>query len=116
MSTSIAIKFNGISFESFKPSRGLRQGDPISHFLFNMCINSLSDEIKSESIRGNWKGLTFNNQNINLSHMAFVDDIVLFGEAILDNVQTMLRVVGSFCDLSGQKINFLKFQVICSIT
>lgn len=46
--------------------------------------------------------------------MSFAYDIVLFCEASLQNVQTMLPTVDLFCALSGQRINFHKSQVICS--
>lgn len=45
--------------------------------------------------------------------MTFADDIVIFGEVILNNIQSMIRIVEKFCEAFGQRINFVKSQVIC---
>lgn len=110
---SYSIRFNGITMESCIPSKGLRQGYPTSPLLFNLCIQFLSEVINLEASRGSWKALKFNNQDPHISHMAFADDIVIFGEATLSNIQFMINLVEYFCHFSGQRINFLKSQVIC---
>jgi hypothetical protein len=46
-SLSFAIKINGILTETFRPSRGIRQGDPISPYLFLLCFEGLSCLLKS---------------------------------------------------------------------
>lgn len=50
---------------------------------------------------GRWKSLRFNNGLIAISHMAFIDDIVLFGVGVgvasLCNVQNMLKVIDELC-------------------
>lgn len=44
---SMNILWNGKKSESFKPSRGLRQGDPLSPYLFVMCMERLCQMINS---------------------------------------------------------------------
>ena len=44
-SITIALLFNGSKLESFQPSRGIRQGDPISPYLFLLCMEFLGAQI-----------------------------------------------------------------------
>ena len=44
-STTTALLFNGSKLESFHPSRGIRQGDPISPYLFLLCMEFLGAQI-----------------------------------------------------------------------
>lgn len=46
-SVSMSIKVNGVLTDSFRPSRGIRQGDPISPYLFLLCAKGLSCLLKS---------------------------------------------------------------------
>jgi len=52
-SCSLNILWNGEPFEAFKPSRGVRQGDPLSPYLFVACMERLSQLIEAYSIAGN---------------------------------------------------------------
>ena len=50
--TSISILFNGSMMDSFKPSRGIRQGDSLSPYLFILCMEYLGSLIDKECIEG----------------------------------------------------------------
>lgn len=65
-----------------------------------------------KSIRTDGRQTFFKPSGTNISHMTFVDDIVLFGEASLPNIHSMLSVMDSFYYAFGQDINFSKSQVI----
>lgn len=53
-SNSLSILWNGKQLPSFKPGRGLRQGDPISPYLFILVMEKLSHMIQNEVHKGNW--------------------------------------------------------------
>jgi hypothetical protein len=46
-SVSFRIKVNGLLIESLSPTRGIRQGDPISPYLFLLCAEGLSCLLKT---------------------------------------------------------------------
>ena len=48
-SVSFSVLFNGEKLQEFKPPRGIRQGDPISPYLFLLCVEGLSSILKSEN-------------------------------------------------------------------
>lgn len=50
---SYSVLFNWEPLDSFQPTRGLRQGDPISPYLFFICVEALTCAIKHEEADGN---------------------------------------------------------------
>ena len=65
-STRISILFNGGALEPFKPSRGLRQGDPISPYLFILCMEFLGHLIEEKCVNGDWVPLKASRENIGI--------------------------------------------------
>jgi hypothetical protein len=72
------IKVNGELLQSFKPSRGLRQGDPISPYLFLLCGEGLSSLLKFYD--GGWidRGIRVCPSAPWISHLLFADDCLVF--------------------------------------
>lgn len=65
-STSINVLWNGNATVDFSPSRGIRQGDPLSPYIFVLCLERLSQLINKEVDQGSWRLFrikrTFQNQ------------------------------------------------------
>lgn len=61
--------------------RGLRQGDPISSYLFVLCMQNLSHMICEKIEGGSWIGMKTVKSGPSISHLMFVDEILLFGKA-----------------------------------
>ena len=75
------IKFNGTLLESFAPERGLRQGDPLSPFLFLFVADGLSELLK-QGVRTNGRDpLKICRGAPGVSHLLFADDTLLFFKA-----------------------------------
>lgn len=107
-SNNFAILWNKEQLPFFAPSRGLRQGDPLSHYLFVLCLEKLS-HLKNEEVRqGNWKPIEVTRSGPSISHVCFADDIMLFGEASEAQLNTMMRVLDTFCLASGSKVSLQK--------
>lgn len=78
---SMSILWNGERTENFKPSRGLRQGDPLSPYLFVLCMERLCHMIDKAVIDKHWKPIKLYRGGPQLSHICFADDLILFAEA-----------------------------------
>lgn len=96
-STEMNFLWNGQTTSYMKPSRGLRQGDPLSPYLFVLCLNKLSCLIEREVANGLWKPLTFSRGGPCLSHIFFADDLILMGEASKTQCEVMMACLNKFC-------------------
>lgn len=113
-SPSVNVLLNGGRLESFLPSLGITQGDPMSPCIFILYLEYLSILINREVEGGHWKELQLPRGTIALSQLFFADDLVLLGEANEVTCDAMIRVLGEFCSRSGQRINFAKSRVCFS--
>ncbi|XP_019162021.1 PREDICTED: uncharacterized protein LOC109158590 [Ipomoea nil] len=111
---NMSIVWNGTRLESFKPQRGVRQGDAMSPALFVLCMERLSQAITEEVANGAWKGIRLANSGPILSHLCFADDMVLFSEASVDQVAVIKGCLDRFCAASGQRVSLIKSQVFFS--
>ena len=100
--------------ESFTPSRGIRQGNPLSLYIFIMCMEVLGSFIKDKSDAKLWDPVKTLRGGLAVSHLFFVDDLVLFTKADMKNCISMLDALEGFCGISGQKISKEKSRVYFS--
>lgn len=80
-STSFQIFWNGVVKDEFKPLHGLRRGDPLSPYLFVLCMERLGHLIDDVVRSGYWSTLFLSREGLTLSHLFFADDLILFCEA-----------------------------------
>jgi len=81
-SVSFSVLFNGDRLDSFKPSRGIRQGDPISPYLFLLAAEGLSCLLKARNQSSVLNGIKVAPSAPVVSHLLFADDSLLFLELI----------------------------------
>lgn len=113
-SVNSSIIWNGEILDEFSPGRGLRQGDPLSPYLFVLCMERLSILIENKHETGDWKGIKVARDSIDLTHLFFADDLILFGQATKANCRAMMQVLNEFCDISGQTVNLSKSKLYVS--
>jgi len=77
-SSTLNILWNGEPTGAFYPTRGIRQGDPLSPYLFVACMERFSQLIEASCSGGQWKGIPVCKGGPRISHLMFADDIVLF--------------------------------------
>ena len=110
-SVSTSLLFNGGCLESFCPSRGIRQGDPLSPYLFILCMEFLGHLIEDKCAAKVWKPVKTSRNGPSFSHLFFADDLVLFAEANTENCLAIRDVLQEFCSKSGQKVSEAKSRV-----
>ncbi|KAK4267368.1 hypothetical protein QN277_024155 [Acacia crassicarpa] len=113
-SSNMQLLWNGNKAESFHPTRGVRQGDPLSPYLFVICMEKLAHLIQEATHNGHWKPIRLSRRGPPISHLFFADDIMLFAEASMDQVEIINSCLQSFCASSGLKINYQKTRVCFS--
>ena len=113
--TKFSVLVNGVPAGFFSSSKGLRQGDPLSPYLFVMGMEVLSVLIP-RAVEGGfifgcsiWRG---RGQTINISHLLFVDDTVIFCEAKKEYLMHLSWILFWFKAALGLKINLDKSEVI----
>lgn len=111
-STSIMLNINGDMQGYFKGKKGLRQGDPISPYLFTLVMEVLNLIVKRR-IRGDdrfkyhWKC-----EGLSLVQLCFADDLLLFCNGDLDSVKVLKESLDEFGSVSGLIPNVRKSLVI----
>jgi ribonuclease HI len=105
---SFRVLFNGEPGKKFFPQRGLRQGDPLSPFLFLFVQDALSLLVKEAIFKREFSGIRLKTGCPWLSHMFFADDSLIFTRLEGDNLLNFLQVLQIFGKASGQNINFDK--------
>ena len=100
-----SILVNGEPKGLIHPSRGLRQGDPLSPFLFLLCTEGLYGLIKKATSNGDINGFRLCKQGPKLTHLFFADDILLFCRVNSTECSKVMDLLSLYEDVSGQKIN-----------
>ena len=113
-SSSISILFNGGQMEVFKPSRGIRQGDPLSPYIFILCLEYLSLKIFEACSNKLWKPIKASRSGLAFSHLFFADDLLLCSKAYVECCHAISEVLDDCCQLFGQKESLLKSKVLFS--
>lgn len=97
----------------FKMWKGLRQGDPMTHFLFLVVVEGLNMPLKRARKLGKFIGFTLGREGeVEISMLQFTDDTLFFGEVTTQNVVTLKCILRCFELASGLKVNFFKSKLI----
>jgi hypothetical protein len=107
-SSSLSLIWNGNRLPSFIPTKGLRQGDPLSPCLFVMCMEKLSHMILEAVDDSRWKLVTLSRNGPPLSHLFFADDVLLFSKATVSQARVMEDIFTKFAGASGLKVSISK--------
>ena len=80
MSVQYSVRFNSMETGVFKPTRGLRQGETLSPYLFLLVAEGLSSMLKGEEARGELEGIKVCRNAPMISHLLFADDSLILTE------------------------------------
>ena len=96
-SFSFFILINKGKSKSFRPTRGLRQGDPLSPYLFILYQEILSWMLEKELLEGRICGVQMNQRGSSFTHLMYADDIVLFAKTNCREVQILDECLAKYC-------------------
>ncbi|GKU91159.1 hypothetical protein SLEP1_g5069 [Rubroshorea leprosula] len=111
-SSMISVLINGSPTRQFPVGKGIRQGDPLSPFLFLIVAEGLNGLMSTAVEKELYKGVMIGNGATMVSHLQFADDTIFFGEATEDNIRVVKSIMRIFEMASGLKINFGKSQLL----
>lgn len=94
------------------PSRGLRQGDPLSPYLFLICVEGLPNLLSALEKNGKIRGCKVARTTPSITHMFFPDDIYLYCRATVTEAYNIMEALHLFQRASGQQVNLNKSLMI----
>lgn len=113
-SVSYTFNLNGEKHGYILPSRGIRQGDPLSPYLFLICSEGLSSLMKQALERREISGLKISRNGPPITHLLFADDSLLFCKAKEEEVTTIRSILHKYEKASGQQVNLEKSTAFMS--
>ncbi|KAJ6897722.1 hypothetical protein NC652_024515 [Populus alba x Populus x berolinensis] len=107
------ININGESHGFFKATRGIRQGDPLSPYLFVLAMAGLGgiihQAVQQSPFKYHWRC-----KPTDITHICFADDLMLFCHADLNSIGVLKSSLDRFSMLSGLSINISKSSMFLS--
>ena len=110
-SVSYNVLINGEPKGNITPSRAIRQGDPLSLFLFIILNEALISQINGAEREGRITGLKVARDSPPISHLLFADDSLFFCKADTNQCRELMRIIEDYGKASGQQLNVAKSSV-----
>ncbi|KAJ9541829.1 hypothetical protein OSB04_028335 [Centaurea solstitialis] len=109
--TSFSISLNGETFGHFLGKRGIRQGDPISPYLFTIVMEGFSMLFRQCVREAEQFGYHLGCLDIELTHLCFADDLFVFTRGDVASVGVLKKALDLFALRSGLSPNLQKSDV-----
>jgi exonuclease III len=106
-----SILVNGSPSRPFHSSRGIRQGDPLSPFLFVIMAEGLGRYLKAAVSDGSLSGIPIHGLLPEPSHSQFVDDTLLMITPTVKDATKLNSILSDFSDASGMLLNLDKSKL-----
>ncbi|XP_074321457.1 uncharacterized protein LOC141657967 [Silene latifolia] len=111
---TFSVLVNGSPSVEFRPSRGLRQGDPLSPYLFLLCAEALSNMLRRAVENQTIHGIQIAATAPVISHLLFADDSIFFVRATTQEADAVNDILRSYEAASGQLVSLEKTTVVYS--
>jgi hypothetical protein len=102
---------NGCLLDSFAPLRGLRQGDPLSPYLFLFCVEGFSALLRKAQEEKDVSSVSFGGNGPTVTHLLFTDDSVVLLEASNGNLLALKQILQHYEACFGQRVNLQKSAI-----
>ncbi|GJW83515.1 RNA-directed DNA polymerase, eukaryota [Tanacetum coccineum] len=106
-----SLLVNGSPSDEFHIHRGLKQGDPLSPFLFILVMEALHLSVCKAVDEDVFKGIQLQG-SLALSHLFYADDAFFMGEWSDNNLRGIINILKCFHLASGLQINIHKSQIL----
>lgn len=110
-SVSYQVLINGEAKGQINPSRGLRQGDLFSPFLFIILTEALTAQLRGAEEEGRITGLKIARDCPTISHLLFADDSLFFCKADVLQCAELIRIINCYGLALGQQLNTKKSSI-----
>ncbi|WZY72848.1 hypothetical protein YC2023_005088 [Brassica napus] len=107
---SFSVSINGATGGFFQSTRGIRQGDPLSPYLFVMAMECLSRLLLSRYEDGTI-GYHPRTENLKISHLMFADDVMIFFDGSSNSLHGISECLDDFASWSGLQMNAAKTEI-----
>ncbi|GJZ84481.1 kinase-like domain, beta-lactamase/transpeptidase-like protein [Tanacetum coccineum] len=107
----MSILVNGSPTNEFCMERGVRQGDPLSPFLFILAAEGLNAIIKEAVDKGVFRGVKIGRNNVVVSHLQYADDTIFLGEWNKENAKALMCILKCFEEVSGLRVDYNKSKL-----
>ena len=111
---SYRFKVNGECTDVVLPQCGLRQGDPLSSYLFLICAEGFSSLLNRAEVNGTLTGICICNAAPSFNHLLFADDSLVLIKATSESVTYLQSILHLYEVCSGQVVNYAKSSVMFS--
>ncbi|KAL3518254.1 hypothetical protein ACH5RR_020843 [Cinchona calisaya] len=113
-SFSYSFNLNGDKVGSVKPARGIRQGDPLSPYLFILCAEGFTSLLNQACWNKQITGLKICKNGPSISHLFYADDSLIFCRASNEEANKVMEIIHYYEATSGQLVNFQKSSIFIS--
>ena len=110
----LSIKVNGNLLEPLFPTCGIRQGDPVSPYLFLFCGEGLTALLHGYNLGFVDRGVRVSCRSLWVSHLLFVDDSLIFINANGASATRLNEILQIYDEATGQRVNKEKSAIFFS--
>ena len=100
-----SVLIDGVPKGYITPTCGIRQGDPLSPYLFLICAEGLTALLRKASDAGQLCGIQCCGRGPWVFHLFFANDSLMFGQASISECRKIMDILNIYEASSGQKIN-----------
>ncbi|GKU92629.1 hypothetical protein SLEP1_g6336 [Rubroshorea leprosula] len=108
----LSVVFNGNLVGYFPGKKGIKQGDPLSPYIFVICMEILSRMLNKAATEGQ---LAYHPKcaKVKLTHLCFADYLIIFTDGRASSLAAIDDTLKSFYSVSGLKVNYAKSELFC---
>lgn len=96
---------NGAPRGHLKPSRGIRQADPLSPYLFILMTETLTRLLKKAKESQIIHGIKLATNSPSISHLMYANGIVIFCKANIEEIRKVMHILTTFQNIFGHLVN-----------